>query len=343
MRPLYTSWEENPGEQIERSKDASCFPPISPLLTSPTNESASDKSGSQESICNKSDYDSAFVETLDEVPPESSTDCQQSCAIHGQEESGTDCQQSSAIYSQEESGTDCQQSCAIHGQEESNSAEESTSTHTIATHTALEMEGNRVEPTKAPVPTPTPETIHKDPLHTAALTNLPDKIGLAITKLPPLPHGSTPSQRSLWSTREKPHRIHPKFMKHKSVRLTAPSKPEQNPASLPAHDMSSSELLTGLPIITTSRSTRWREDRYGSHEKVEELPESELVSSCHDVTRSPEELVVIQSRVRDSLREQGVVRMVPHIYIHTHSVLSRHLGPPPPKKKNNNKQTSLII
>lgn len=275
VRHLYTSWEENPGEQIERSKDTSCFPPISPLLTSHANESASDKSGSQESICNKSDYDSAFVETLDEAQPESSTDCLKSCPMQGEEET--------------------------------NSTEESTTTHTTATHTTIEMESNCVEPTKIPGPTPTPNTIQKDNPPTATLPKLPNKIGLAITKLPPLPHNSISSQRSLWSTREKPHRVHPKFMKHKSAKLTAPSKPEPNPKSFPAHDTSSSKLLTGSPIITTSRSTRWREDKYGSHEKVEELPESEPVSSCHEVTHSPEELVIIQSRVRDSLQQQGVV------------------------------------
>ena len=368
VRHLYTAWEKNPEEMIERSKLCTSFPPISQGHVS---ESTSE---SQESICNnatKAEYDSAFVESPDEVQtssesqqhdstspnnvqPVSSSHSQQHKSafnkpqdkvqdasicdsqqhdsafnkpqdkVHGisssdsqqhdsafvdessdevQPLSSTDLQQhdSAIVESQHKvppaSTGDSQQPCRV----EESSSTEATSEHNTTT------DSNGVEQSKTLEMTTHPDTIPKNDLHATSLSKLPDKVGFAITKHHPLPHNSIPSQRPSSSviTRDKQHRLHSKFPKHKFTKPSVSSKPDR---SLPTR-LSSSELLTGSPIIT-NRSAKQRNALYDSHEKGEESAESEPVSCCHTAKRSPEELVVIQSRVRDSLLQQGVVSLV---------------------------------
>ena len=391
VRHLYTAWEKNPEEMIERSKLCTSFPPISQGHVSEST------SGSQESICNnatKPEYDSAFVESPDEVQtsstsqqynsafvqspssvqPVSSSHSQQhdsafnkpqdkvqgtstcdsqqhdsafnkpqnkvqgtsTCdsqqhdstfnkpQVEVQGTSSSDSQQHDSAFVDESSDEvqplssselqqhdspivesqhkappastdDSQQPCRV----EESSSTEATSEHNIATNS------NGLEQPKTLEMATHPATIPKNDLHATSLSKLPDKVGFAITKHHPLPHNSIPSQRP--SSSVKQHRPHPRFTKHKFTKPSVSSKPDRNLANLPTH-LSSSELLTGSPIIT-NRNAKQRNVLYDSHEKGEESAESEPVSCYHTAKRSPEELVVIQSRVRDSLLQQGVVSL----------------------------------
>ena len=389
VRHLYTAWEKNPEEMIERSKLCTSFPPISQGHVSEST------SGSQESICNnatKVEYDSAFVESPDEVQmgsvsqqhnstspnnvqPVSSSHSHQHdstflqspnniqpvSSSHSQHDSepldevqgtsicdsqqhgsafnkpqdkvqgisSSDLQQHDSAFVDESSdevqplsSSDLQQhdSAVVESQHkvppastgdsqqprrvEESSSTEATSEHNIATNSSGMEQPKTLEITTHS------DTIPKNDLHATSLSKLPDKVGFAITKHHPLPHNSIPNQRPSSSviTREKQHRVHPKFTKHKFTKPSVSSKPDRNLANLSTH-LSSSELLTGSPIIT-NRNAKQRNMLYDSHEKGEESAESDPVSCCHAAKRSPEELVVIQSRVRDSLLQQGVVSLV---------------------------------
>ena len=347
VRHLYTAWEKNPEEMIERSKLCTSFPPISQGHVSEST------SGSQESICNnatKPEYDSAFVESPDEVQTSSTSQQHNSAFVqspssvqpvsssHSQQHdsafnkpqdevqgtSSSDSQQHDSAFVDESSDEvqplsssdlqqhdfpivesqhkappastdDSQQPCRV----EESSSTEATSEHNIATNS------NGLEQPKTLEMATHPATIPKNDLHATSLSKLPDKVGFAITKHHPLPHNSIPSQRP--SSSVKQHRPHPRFTKHKFTKPSVSSKPDRNLANLPTH-LSSSELLTGSPIIT-NRNAKQRNVLYDSHEKGEESAESEPVSCYHTAKRSPEELVVIQSRVRDSLLQQGVVSL----------------------------------
>ena len=373
VRHLYTAWEKNPEEMIERSKLCTSFPPIT------QGHVGESTSGSQESICNnatKAEYDSAFVESPDEVQTssesqqhnsafvQSPSNVQSVASSHSQQHdsafnnpqdkvqgtSGSDSQQHNSAFNKPQdevqdtstcdsqqhdsafvdessdevqplsssdlqqhdspivesqhkappaSTDDSQQPCRV----EESSSTEATSEHNIATNS------NGLERPKTLEMATHPATIQKNDLHATSLSQLPDKVGFAITKHHPLPHNSIPSQRPSSSviTRDKQHRLHPRFTKHKFTKPSVSSKPDRNLANLPTH-LSSSELLTGSPIIT-NRNAKQRNVLYDSHEKGEESAESEPVSCYHTAKRSPEELVVIQSRVRDSLLQQGVVSL----------------------------------
>ena len=352
VRHLYTAWEKNPKEMIERSKLCTSFPPIS---QSHVSESTS---GSQESICNnttKAEYDSAFVESPDEVQtsskpqqhnsafvqslnkvqPVSSSHSQQRTSVFNKPQdevqgtSGSESQQHDSAFVDESSDEVLQPLSSSDSQrhgstfvkpppkvppastsdsQQPHRVEESSPTEVPSEHN-IATNNSGVERPKTLEMTTHSDTIPKNNLHATSLSKLPDKVGFAITKHHPLPHHSIPSQRPSSSviTREKPHRLHPKFTKHKFTKPSVSSKPDRNLANLPTH-LSSSELLTGSPIIT-NRNPKQRSVLYDTHEKGEESPESEPVSCCHQAKRSPEELVVIQSRVRDSLLQQGVVSL----------------------------------